>query len=89
MVFLFHTLSFLSTYKNMMNRPWRILCEIKKTMHNRIYNNSINNNNTCNELKIVNIHANATVLSFIASSPNIQVQPSMGITMTVAFSNAL
>ena len=44
---------------------------------------------TCSELNIVNIHANATVLSLIASSPNIQVQPSMGITMIAAFINAL
>ena len=44
---------------------------------------------TCSELKIVNIHANATVLSLIANSPNIQVHPSTGITITAAFSNAL
>ena len=60
------------------------MCENKKTIIG--YNN---NNDTCSELRIVNIHANATVLSFIASSPNIQVQPSTGITMTAAFSNAL
>ena len=44
---------------------------------------------TCSELKIVNIHVNATVSSFMASSPNIQVQPSTGRTITAAFSNAL
>ena len=73
----------------MMNRPWRILCENEKTIIGYNNNNNNNNNNTCNELRIVNIHANATVSSFIASSPNSQVQPSMGITMTAAFSNAL
>ena len=44
---------------------------------------------TCNELRIVNIHANATVSSFIASSPNTQVQPSKGRIITAAFTNAL
>ena len=61
------------------------MCENEKSITE--YNN--NNNSTCNELIIVNIHANATVLLFIASSPNSQVQPSTGITMTAAFSNAL
>ena len=45
--------------------------------------------NTCSELQIVNIQANTIVSSFIVSIPNIQVQPSMGVTMTAAFNNAL
>ena len=45
--------------------------------------------NTCSELRIVNIHANTTVFSFTASSPNTQVEPRMGITIIAAFSDAL
>ena len=44
---------------------------------------------TCSELKIVNIHANETVSSFMASSPNTHVQPSMGIIIAAAFNNVL
>ena len=44
---------------------------------------------TCSELRIVNIHANTTVFSFIASNPNTQVEPRMGITIIAAFSDAL
>ena len=64
----------------MINRPWKIFYENKR---------GVIKHNTCSELKIVNIQANAMVSSFIVSSPNIQVQPSMGITITAAFSNPL
>ena len=50
---------------------------------------SIQRYDTCSELKIANIHANATVSSLIASSPNTHVQPSMGATIKAALTNAL
>ena len=78
------TFSFLSTYKIVINRPWKIFVVSKNGVANT-YHNYI----TCKELKIVNIHANPTVFSFIASSPNTQVQPSTGITIIAPLSNAL
>ena len=66
----------------MINTPWKIFNTVKQ-------DNLLLRHDTCNELKIVNIHANATVSSFIASNPNTQVHPSMGTTITAAFSNAL
>ena len=67
----------------MIKAPWKIHICIMKSKKDR------HRHNTCSEFKIVNIHANAAVFSFIASRPNTQVQPSMGITTTAAFSNAL
>ena len=45
--------------------------------------------NTCSELKIANIHENATVSSSMASSPNTHVQPSTEIRIKAAFIVAL
>ena len=67
----------------MIKAPWKIRICITKSKKVKL------RHNTCSEFKIVNIHANTAVFSFIASSPNTQVQPSMGITTTAAFSNAL
>jgi len=44
---------------------------------------------TCSELSIVNIHANTTVSSLTASSPNTQVTPNMGSRDIAAISSFL
>ena len=65
----------------MINTPWKILYDKPLRYYSYVH--------TCNEFKIVNIHANTTVFSLIASNPNTQVQPSIGVTIIAAFANAL
>ena len=51
--------------------------------------NCINRLMTCNELRTVNIQANAMVFPLIANRPNIHVSPSNGSSITVAFNKVL
>ena len=81
-----HTLSFLTTWKRKINRPWvyrgRITYYINTIRRRGEIKSFVQ---TWRELKMVKSQAKTMVFSLTANSPNTQVSPSRGSRITDAF----